>query len=835
MKNRCLCMFTLLLSTIAISLVISPSFAQEVSNREPKAREVGYFPADGKTIAINPPGFVWLPESDAKSYIVEFSQKSDFSSVEYKQYNIDLNVLCPNVLFNPGKWYWRYAFVTDGGKQSTYSKTRSFIVPDDAIEFPLVSIDEIVYRMPRKHPKLFVRPETVDEFRDDIQKNHKELWSNFISNADRMLEDTITIDEPAPYPDGHRGTGKANIDLWRKNRRYTVNAVDHASNLAFAYMLTNEEKYGQKAKEWLMAVISWPPDGTTSYSYNDECGMPILSRIPRAYTWVYPLLSDEEKTQIIASMKVRGEEIYNILRYRRHHTVSPYESHRNRAWHFMSETAIAFIDDIPEAREWLKYALTIFFSVYPVWNDDEGGWHEGVAYWKSYINRIAWWLDIANTAFGIDGYKKPFFNQTGYFPLYVMPPRSEFGGFSDGSDRVRPNNLGSLMHTLADRAENPYWKWYANEVWPYQVPSKPTYLDLLRIPKDSEGKPPVDLDSMKVFHGVGIASMHNQMGRPDKDINLLFKSSPFGTQSHGFNAQNSFILNVYGKPVLLWSGSRDWHGSEHHKKWMYETFSDNCITVNGKGQIKHSPKAKGKIISEYHHPSIDYVAGEASEAYDGQLNTFVRNIINLKHEFFIMIDELEAPEPSTFEYHLHANEKFNIKDKQFDIFATNESSSVRISFATPTDLIITQESGHNPPSVGFKGEQWHLTAKTPNKDKRAYFVAVYSPSQTNVMRSHYQIDRSTIRGKENIELYTIVSGKWVVLLTINPDRNLFQFGGIETDAAYLMMASFNKQNDTSILFAIDASIVKHLKKDLFKAEARDNYLVQWKDLMEKPQ
>jgi hypothetical protein len=32
--------------------------------------------------------------------------------------------------------------------------------------------------------------------------------------------------------------------------------------------------------------------------------------------------------------------------------------------------------------------MTIYFTCYPVWNDSDGGWHEGLAYWNSYISRF---------------------------------------------------------------------------------------------------------------------------------------------------------------------------------------------------------------------------------------------------------------------------------------------------------------------------------------------------------------------------------------------------------------------------------------------------------------
>lgn len=812
---------------------ISKGSAQDlaVSNRAPGVNEVVYKPAEGETVAVNPPGFVWLPEEGADGYILQCAKNPDFMIYSYEKREIELNVHCPDRTFSPGKWYWRYTFVTKDGKQAEWSVVRSFTIPDDAVRFPKPTIDDLVERLPDGHPKLFLRPEQVKTFRDEIETNHPELWKRFIANVNDMLDDEVATEEPAPYPEGRRGTSKENIDLWRKNRNITVNAVDHAANLAFAYLLTGEARYGEKAKEWIMAVVSWPPDGTTSYRYNDECGMPILSCIPRAYTWVHHLMTEEEKEKIAAVMAVRGREVYEYLRYQRHHTVSPYESHRNRAWHFMSETAIGFIDDIPEAKQWLDYAMDIFYNVYPVWNDDDGGWHEGVAYMNSYITRITWWLDIIQAAFGIDGYKKPYFKNSGDFPFYVMPPDAEFGGFGDGADTSRPHHLAPLMRLLADRVKNPYWMWYADRAEPYEAPSKPDYLDLLRTPKhDVKAMPPTDVETMKVFHGAGIASIHSDLDHPDRDNHFLFKSSPFGTQSHGFNAQNSFIMSVFGKPVLLWSGHRDWHGSEHHTKWMWETWSDNSITVNGIGQIKHSPNARGKIVSEFNNEHISFVAGDASEAYGEHLDKFIRNVVFIKPGLFFVIDELEAPKPSTFQYHLHANEKFDIRNHQYEIMAYNGNSAVKIGFAAPSELRIEQASGHIPPSVGFEQEQWHLTAETQRVDDRVCFLTLMNAQAKTVMQVQYQIDRGLTKEEPKKEVYTLVVGKWISMVVMNPERESYQFGGLRTDAAYLVMTNYDNKADTAFLFAIDAGKVVQSDETIFSSENRDNYFVRWKDL-----
>ena len=111
----------------------------------------------------------------------------------------------------------------------------------------------------------------------------------------------------------------------------------------------------------------------------------------------------QEKERCRKVMQIRGEEMYNHLCPR--HLWRPYSSHSNRAWHFLGEAAIAFHGEIGGTAEWLDFALTVFATVYPVWSDADGGWHEGMAYWHSYLGRFTWWADVMREALGVDAYR----------------------------------------------------------------------------------------------------------------------------------------------------------------------------------------------------------------------------------------------------------------------------------------------------------------------------------------------------------------------------------------------------------------------------------------------
>lgn len=87
------------------------------------------------------------------------------------------------------------------------------------------------------------------------------------------------------------------------------------------------------------------------------------------------------------------------------HFWNPYDSHNTRAWHFLGEVGVAFLDEIDAADDWVWFAANVFFNVHPSWSDDDGGWHQGASYWRSYLERFTWWADVMRVAMGINAFE----------------------------------------------------------------------------------------------------------------------------------------------------------------------------------------------------------------------------------------------------------------------------------------------------------------------------------------------------------------------------------------------------------------------------------------------
>ncbi len=701
--------------------------------------EWGYRPDHGTVTDVTPPAFSWRPQKGLADWTVECHRGDRLGEMVYQATDIRFNVHCPATPFAPGTYTWRYRGRDQQGQATGWSRARTFRVPADAAALPMPTREELLARLPKQHPRLFVRPEQLAEYRRQAAGPRAAEFKALVAACDKLVAKPPDTAEPRKYAPGMKSGSDEWRAIWWGNREYTIRALDSAARLAFTRLLGGKEEYGQLARRILLDCAKWDPKGSTGYRYNDEAGMPYNWGFSRTYTFVYDLLSEDERRQCRQVMAVRGQEMADHLCPR--HLWNPYNSHSNRAWHKLGEIGIAFLDEIPAAADWVWFAVNVFHCSYPVWSDSDGGWHEGSAYWTSYLERFSFWADVMKVALGIDAFRKPFFAQAGYYPLYLMPPGITDGGFGDLCENRRPTSHLRLASTLAAQAGNGHWQWYVDQLG--GPPSEGGYIGWVRGARPAAAaKVPTDLPTSRLFRGIGQAVLNSSLTDLANGTQVVFKSSPYGAQSHGYEAQNSFLIWGYGQRLLIRTGRRDSYGSEHHRGWMWSTRSVNNLTVDGIGQQPHAAQSRGRISAFATTPSLDLVSGEAAGAYreaaskadrergvawTSVLDRYTRTILFAKPELIVVFDRLEAKRPVTFEYWLHALERITGDDPAALRVSAGEARC-EVAFLAPQGLKLTQTDQYDPnPRARVKVREWHLTARTADKVAKTAFVALYRP------------------------------------------------------------------------------------------------------------
>lgn len=695
-----------------------------VDNRPAGSDEWGYRPADGSTAVMNPPSFTWIHDKRAAAYEIQWSRTPDFADASAAK-NHPWCVYTHNAPLKPGVWHWRYRFTTSKQEVSGWSATRTVTVPADAVVFPMPDRAEQRDRLPKAHPRLFMRPEDLPRLRAAATAPGPaaDLFKEMRKAADKMIKDGPTA-EPKYRGSARNKEDDEAVKHWWPNREIGDRASGEVELLAFMWLITREPQYGEAARAFLMALAGWDPDGPSNFALNCEAGKAVLYRPARAYDWAYDILTEEERTRFRAVWLRRVSDAWKSgeVGYGNGHLTRPFNSHGNRIWHKIAEVGIALHGEVSEAETWLDYAVNKFYAAYPVWSDDDGGWHEGASYLTGYMTKATTWMQFAHSALGIDGLKKPFFSEVGNIPLYVVPPNTPSSGFGDLSHR--PVSCGFLHYFARMKGADPagaaaaaHWSWWL-EATKTRAPGGVTgFLYAANLPPLPAPAPPTDSPLSKIFRGTGIASLHATLLDSRDDVHLLFKADPFGTSSHGHNAQLGLQLNAYGDCLLPACTYRDLHGSKFHYQWAHATRSQNAVLVNGAGQRPHSHLSKASITDARLTPQWDYVRGEATAAYTGAVTRAERAVLFVKPDIIVLYDDFAAPAPATFQFMLHGLSPFTLDEAAQTLRLESKNAGLTAKYLAPQPLAFTQTDGFEPPPK-MRGNaspfpnHWHVEAAT---------------------------------------------------------------------------------------------------------------------------
>ncbi|MGI5820308.1 MAG: DUF4962 domain-containing protein [Armatimonadota bacterium] len=683
-------------------------------------------PVDRRVALQNPPDFTWPPEAAAERYELQIASDPDFATAETIA-DLRYNCYSHSAVLDPdARWWWRYRYVR-GEQLSDWSEAWSFTIAPGAAEFPVPPPDELLARVPVEHPRVYATRETLEQFRAPSLAEKADWWERFRGRCEAHLAKDIPA-EPGPEYDFSGRTGAlAADDVARMNalRGLGSSASTPMWEMAFAYLVGGNERFGERAVEWLMEISDWDVAGTTGYRNHDQVFRDIAWKAACVYDWCHDLMTQEQRARALAMVEARGAILYHdfsedarpIYEY-------PFDSHGWTSMGFLGIISAAIAHDSEQGDEWFQFIAATYPPLYPSWGGEEGGWCQGTAYWKWSVSYFAQFADAFRSASGVDLFDKAFTRNNGWFKIYMHPPYSKRHHFGDG-------NLGSPgtadrnnQLLFATRYDNPYFKWYADQIhgdedsgvfgywwYDYTLPARP----------------PVDVPQSRFLADVGWVGMHSDISDPN-NIMLIFKSSWWGSFNHSDADQNHFVIYGYGEPLLIDSGFYDWYGSDHDRHWKRQTKAHNAILVNGEGQPIFDITAKGQIVDYFESPVGCYTAGDATEAYKGKLSKFVRHILYLRPDAFVIVDELEAAEPATWTWAGHALQEMAVDGEARRVTITENDAALDIAFAAPAALSFAQHDhwdGHPPQGrYASQPQQWHLYAETTEPSEVERFVTL---------------------------------------------------------------------------------------------------------------
>ena len=655
---------------------------------EPKAGRltIQYSPTADTDVTENPPRFMWIPvvDDDAR-YALRLSTDPDFSNGNTQVFeNLPLNFFTPDTTLEPAQYHWSYATWDGDAVASAWSTTRSFTIAEGLAETPLPSRKTRLEHVALDHPRLWMTNDRLSDFVNAVKADPEYCtWSTFYAKSVLPWMDRDIIREPAGYPDHQR-----TAPIWRQTYIDLQEVWYAIRHLAIGGRVTGDAAMTARAKEWLLETAGWDPMGVTSRAYTDEWAYRVCNALACGYDWLHQDLSEDERAIVRTALLERTRDIaeHAILNAKIH--LFPYDSHAVRSVSLVIVPAcIALLgdDENDDARDWLNYSIEFLSTVYSPWGDSDGGWAEGTHYW---MMGIAYLIDSANrlkSYIGLDLYKRPFFQNTGDFPLFCKAPNTRRATMGDDSTMgdLPCVKTGLNLRQFAGATGNGAYQWYCDE----NLRTNPgtemafynwgwwdTNFDELVFQTDFpvvEATPPVS--GLRHFKGIGWVGVQHAMDDPDSNIHFVFKSSQFGSISHSHGDQNSFCMSAFGEDMAIQSGHYVAFNSSMHRTWRRQTRSKNAILINGKGQYAEKDKSKamaatGRILAAETHEDHYLIRGDATGAYQSLSPEVIRaerEIYFVRNSYFVIIDKVDAETPVTVDWLLHANNAYDLGKSSF--------------------------------------------------------------------------------------------------------------------------------------------------------------------------
>lgn len=601
----------------------------------------------------NPPSFLWNFVSDASLYEIVVSEDKELKKIKYKG-ETDKNMYNFPCVFETGKEYWwSVRFKTASGVYSKWNEPFRFVIDEDACEFPVSPVDEVANVLIKEHPRMLFTKSSLEDAKKNLNRENESFRSFKAFVEDLMIS---SLPEKPRFYSEEELKGGSTTNFWYQPTR-------DLGNVALMYLLTDEERYLKRAVAMLENLFDWSPEEAFGWNQYTDTAEGIFSmNVAVVYDWLYDKLTAEQRkkcVQLIERNIVRpyadfadGGNINGSLYY------EPYNSH---AWQLTgcALAALSIYEESEIAREIADFHLPIMLSLWEPYRYQSGASSQGPFYGNGY-DEVCKMLLFSTLGIADLRNSSLFRNQTEWY-LYLWTTN----WMNNVGDAYNGKPSETYQHLIADSAfayiysdsnigETSKWMLKRSNAGKEDTYISKEFLTTIYNLNDAKPTIPVKRANDKLFYDVGWAGMYSDIS-DDYRVGMTFKSSFYGSYNHSHPDQNSFVIQAYGEPLAIDSGYYDYYKSTFDLEYNRKTYAHNAITYDeGMGQTPFSDASKGKVTGFLGSNKFAYVAGDAKKAYGGNLTKAEREIIYIKPDVFIVVDDLETKsKSSTFEYWLN--------------------------------------------------------------------------------------------------------------------------------------------------------------------------------------
>ncbi len=531
------------------------------------------------------------------------------------------------------------------------------------------------------HPHLFFNANDTAALRTSAQTTHQEIAQHIVSVLGSHLGD------PAPVPsvyDDPRFFGQA-VAVW-----------------AFAYQMTGDTRYAEKARVSLMTYLSWSDWG---FGEIQSLGEPDLNTghfllgVACAYDWVYDYLSADERAQVAARLGTEADRMAQGLPNAWYLT----QYMQNHNWidtAGLGLAALALQGEDARSAGWLSLAEGNLQKVSSALNTiSDGTWHEGFGYEVYGIGiSLPFWSALARTGadytnIGIlKGFGRMFANvQLPDASKQTLIVHGDFSGWPDQSVvEILRFGAGKFKDGLAETAAQ---RWVASgrthyvfdlfyEVFEF------LYFDPTVKAADMHAQP---LDAE--FTDLGASTLHSSFD--PGDLQVGFKAGPYGGRSNfarmskggapggllswGHDHNDDMSFWIFGKGVWLAPEAAGYDaGNTSAGQWQYlanQTSYHNGLLVDGNGglgEIRANDDNSGlpwffnrdaqELTPTTGTADYSLAGGRGATLFDASvgITRWDRMVLLARHRYVLVRDDIAAAAAHNFDWICHFQQGANV-------------------------------------------------------------------------------------------------------------------------------------------------------------------------------
>lgn len=505
--------------------------------------------------------------------------------------------------------------------------------------------------------------------------------------------------------------------------------------LLVAYVVTEEDKYFQRAKKIVMALCAWPIVWTDP---DYARGRPCLDTGHAAtwvgifYDWCYAALTPEERLVVREALAEKAvQPIHKMIG-----SVPAYHNYNAVVACGLGVGGIALLGEDKRAEAWVRRAVDQA-KKYCDQQGEDGGAMEGPGYGDYAANSLSdllWALMTAKVPNEL--YEHNYIETLPRYCISLLDPNTlTQPTFGDGGPT---RGFGRLMLPIALTGDTDA-AWYCQQIGAL-TPSSPRQF----IAVDAARIKPVlpKLNPSDCFTDIGYAILRDGYNK-DSAFLALKAGPPKKNIGHNHYDHNSFQINYAGAWVASDPGYKNYYIPEA-RKYTISSFGHNTIildldsdylknnnpTVPGHDQqYKH----KGRIREFFTSDACDYVLGDAAAAYNPEKKTVVsrfhRQIVLVKPNIFFIRDTLAAPQPHTWSFLLHvpASGAFELAKNPSAAEAVVGRARMQAHVYSPDGIAITSRT--HPKSQPYGS----YLAATTGKTKATVITSVLAPRRSGLV------------------------------------------------------------------------------------------------------